>query len=226
MLLRTMFLLALLALLAETFVHGAGALARVALQHRELAATRAAFSAAVSAAQQSAARAIAAGQSPSLVLPSPFATCYDATSTGCAIAATASISTPTPAALPSPPACPQTDCTIYLQANSAVAESRVAYHISTTVTAANGDALVSRAGDGAFRTFTAPPYASLVGSLDATLDALENGGAGDDGGNASAAGTLITVEYVPSGAGSSPIPGNVWHAQDEHPATSAPAWDR
>jgi len=216
MLLRTLFLIALLALLAEIAIAGASALARASLAHRELLALRAAFVAAVAAAQQAA---------PGDTVPSPVATCFLANSAGCEIAATATISTPTPSALATPATCPQTDCTVYLQNNSAVSESRVAYHVVATVSAANGDVLVSRQSDIAFRTYATAPYASLVGSLDATLDALEAGGTGDDGGNANAAGTLINVEYVPSGVASSPIPGNVWQAAGEHPATSAPAWD-
>ena len=136
------------------------------------------------------------------------------------------LASPTPATFPTPSTCPATNCTIYLQGNSAVAESRVAYHLTTAVTAGNGDVVLTRQGDIAFRIFATPPYAALVGSLDATLDGLENGGTGDNGGNASTAGTLISIEYVPSGASASPIPGNVWRSQDQHRATVVPAWDR
>ena len=226
MLLRACFLIALIAVLAETMAHGAAALAGVALKQRELSALRGALSAAIAAAQTSAARAIAAGADPSSAVPAPYATCYDSSSAGCVISATASVSTPTPAAMATPSSCPETNCTMYLQGNTAVAESRVAYRISATVVAANGDILASRTGGVSFRTFGTPPYVSLTGSLDSTLDAIENGGVGDDGGNANAAGTLISVEYVRSGAATSPLPGNVWRATQQHPATSAPAWDR
>ena len=217
MLLRTLFLVGLVALLAQTFIAGASDLARASLAHQQLLALRAAFVAAVTAAQLAA---------PTDAVPAPVSTCFLAGGSGCEISATATISTPTPSALATPPACPQTECTVYLQNNSAVAESRVAYHVVVTVSAANGDVLASRGADVAFRTYATAPYASLVGSLDATLDALEAGGTGDDGGNANAAGTLINVEYVPSGVASSPIPGNVWHALEEHPATNVPPWDR
>ncbi len=217
MLLRAMFLVLFVAALAETATHGAAALARASLQQHELSALRTAFVAAVAAAQSAA---------PHGAVPTPFATCYEASSAGCELSATATISSPTPSSLATPNACPSTNCTIYLQSNSAIAESRAAYHIVTTVNAANGDTLLTRQADIAFRTFATAPFASLVGSLDATLDALENGGAGDNGGNASAAGTLIDVEYVPSGASASPIPGNVWRAQAQHPATAVPSWDR
>jgi len=217
MLLRTMFLLVLIAALAETVVHGAAALARTSLEQTELSAMRAAFVAAVASAQDAAANRTA---------PAPFATCYVASGTQCDVAVTATIASSTPSAQVTPSVCPHTNCTIYLQNNSAVAESRVAYHLVMTVRAGNGDVLASRATNVAFRTFAAPPYATLVGSLDGTLDAIANGGTGDDGGNAGAAGTLINVEYVSSGASASPIPGNVWRSQDQHPASVVPAWDR
>jgi len=217
MLLRALFLLLLVATLSETAVHGAGALARVALQHAELAAMRTASSAAVAAA---------ASAAPSGTVPTPFATCYLAHDTACEISVTSTLTTGTPSAIATPSACPGTPCTIFLQSNTAVAEGRAVYHIVTTVTANNGDVVLSRQGDIAFRTFATPPYTALVGSLDATLDALGNGGVGDDGGNASAAGTLISIEYVPSGASGSPIPGNVWRSQDQQPVTAVPSWDR
>lgn len=217
MLLRTLVVLLLVATLAETVVHAAAALARASFHQTELAAMRAASNAAISAG---------ASAAPSNAVPTPFATCYLANDTGCDVAVTATLTSPTPSSVATPSACPSTNCTVYLQRNSAVAESRVAYHVVTTVTANNGDVVLSRQGDIAFRTFATPPYAALVGSLDATLDALENGGKGDNGGNASAAGTLISIEYVPSGASASPIPGNVWRSQDQHPATVVPLWDR
>jgi hypothetical protein len=217
MLLRVLFLVLFVAALAEAAIHGAATLARASLQQQELSALRVAFVAAVAAAQSAA---------PQGSIPTPFATCYLASDAGCEISATATISSPTPSSLATPIACPSTNCTIYLQTNSAVAESRTAYHVVTRVNASNGDTLLSRQADVAFRTFATAPYASLVGSLDATLDALEDGGAGDNGGNAGAAGTLIDVEYVPSGASASPVPGNVWRAQAQHPATAGPSWDR
>ncbi len=217
MLLRTMFLVLLIAALAETTLHGAAALARASLHQTELAAMRAAYVGAIAAAQSAAT---------SRAVPMPFATCYLASGTHCNVAVTATIASPTPSAQVTPSRCPHTNCTIYLQNNSAVAESRVAYHIVMTVSAGNGATLASREADIVFRTFATPPYATLVGSLDGTLDAIANGGVGDDGGNAGAAGTLINVEYVPSGASASPIPGNVWRSQDQHPANVAPAWDR
>jgi hypothetical protein len=108
-----------------------------------------------------------------------------------------------------------------LQSNSAVSEARAAFGIASVVSAASGAALASRSGVVAFRTFATPPYASIVGGTDATLDALTIGGTSDDAGASS---TLITVEYDPSGGGSSTV-GNVWQPIIESPASAAPAWD-
>ena len=109
-----------------------------------------------------------------------------------------------------------------MQANSAVAESRVVYRVRSIVTAPNGITLAVREGDVRLRTFDSPPYAVLAGALDDSLAARANG-VGDDGGGAS---TLVTVELLPLGvASASPIPANVWSERDEHAATVTPAWE-
>jgi hypothetical protein len=215
MLLRTMFLLALLAVIAEAVVQGAAALAQVALRARALDAARTAFVSGIRAAQV----AGAAGQT-----PAPIATCAYADANGCAINVETTFATPTPAVAPAPTACPGTACTVMLQANSSVGEARSAFVISTTVSAAGGAQLATRVGTVTFRTFTTATgaNASIVGSNDGTLDALMNGGTGDDAG---ATNTLITVEYDQPGGGGATI-GNVWQPVVESPASSAPAWER
>jgi hypothetical protein len=213
MLLRTMFLVALLAVIAETIVHGAASLAHVALQQRAVDVARAAFVSGIKAAQGVAAQG---------GIPAPIATCAYADANGCAIDVQTTFATPTPATAPAPSACPGTPCTVVMQANSSVSEGRAAYIISSMVSAANGTPLASRTGVVTFRTFATAPYASVVGSTDATLDALMNGGTADDGG---AANSLITVEYD-SSAGGSVTSGNVWQPIVESPASAAPAWER
>jgi len=222
MLLRTMFLLALLAVLGETIVHGAASLAQAALRQRALDAARLAFVSGVRAAQTSVAQSIAANpQTTSFAVPAPIATCIYAGANGCEINVQTTVALQSAAPAPSPSTCPGTACTIVLQSNSAVSEARASYGIASIVSAASGTTLASRSGIVAFRTFATPPYASIVGGTDATLDALINGGAGDDAGASS---TLITVEYDPSGGGSSSA-GNVWQPSIESPASAAPAWD-
>jgi hypothetical protein len=223
MLLRTMFLIALIAVLAETIVHGAGVLAQAALRQRALDAARIAFVSGVRGAQAAVAQSIAANpQASTFPAPAPIATCAYADASGCAITVQTTFASPTPAPAATPSACPDTACTIVLQNNSAVNESRAAFVISSVVSAAGGAPLAMRSGLVAFRTFATPPYASIVSGLDGTLDALVDGGTGDDGGNAN---TLITVEYDAAG-GSTGVPGNVWHAAIENPASTTPAWDR
>ncbi len=217
MLIRAMVLIAFVAVLAETIVYGAAALARMAFHAREHAAVRAAFSDAVRGAQSAAAGG---------PVPQPSATCGYATNTGCVITVRTMISVATPVPASTPSACPEDGCTVYEQNNSHVAESRASYAITAQVLASNGDVLMTRSGIVAFRTFATPPYAALVGSLDATLDAIADGGAGDDAGSASNPNsTLIHVEYQQTGGPATPVPADVWRALDEHPATAAPSWD-
>jgi hypothetical protein len=215
MLLRAMFLLSLLAVVAETIVHGAASLAQVALRERALDTARTAFVTGIRAAEAAA----ATGQT-----PAPLATCAYADTNGCEINAQTTFATPTPAPAPTPTACPGTACTVMLQANSAVGEARSAFVISSVVSAASGAQLASRTGVVTFRTFATAtgPSASIVGSTDGTLDALMNGGTGDDAG---ATNTLITVEYDQFGSAAATT-GNVWQPVIESPASAAPAWER
>ncbi|HUN30158.1 MAG TPA: hypothetical protein VMV65_10170 [Alphaproteobacteria bacterium] len=220
MLLRTVFLLALLAVLGESIVHGAASLAQAALRQRALDAARVAFINGVRTAQASVAQDVAANPgSSSFAAPAPIATCAYAGANGCEM--TVQTSFMAPSAMPSSTACPGTSCTIELQGNSSVNEARASFIISSVVSSANGAPLGSRSGVVAFRTFATPPYASIVGGTDTTLDALTNGGAGDDGGSSR---TLIDVEYDPRGGGASTA-GNVWQPAVESPASAAPAWE-
>jgi hypothetical protein len=213
MLLRTMFLLALLAVVGETIVHGAASLAAVAFHQRAVDTARTAFVTGIHAAQA----ALVAGRT-----PAPIATCAYADANGCEINVQTTFATPTPAGLPTPASCPGTPCTIVLQGNSAVGEARASFMISSTVSAASGAQIATRAGMVTFRTFATAPYASIAGSTDGTLDALMNGGTADDAG---ATNTLITVEYDPRGGGAASA-GNVWQPVLENPAPAAPAWER
>jgi hypothetical protein len=224
MLLRTLFLVVFLGILAEVAVHGAAALARATLETHVRQGLRSALSSAVAAVESSIASS--GGSTASIALPTPMATCFDTRSAVCAIAVTVVATIPSPVASASPATCPQTDCTVYLQGNSTVAESRFVVRLTATASAANGDVVASRSGDVAFRTFASAPYVSPAGSLDETLNTIADGGVGDDGGNESAAGSLVNVEYLPSGANGPAISGDVWRTLEEHPATNAPPWDR
>lgn len=217
MLIRTMVLVAFIAMLGETIVYASAALARMSFHARESAAVRSAFQDAVHAAQQAA----ISGR-----LPQPRTTCAYADASGCEIRVSTTIATATPVPGATPNVCPAADCTIYMQGNTHVAESRSSFTIVERVLAANGDVMMRRSATVSFRTFATAPYAALVGSLDATLDAIDRSGAGDDGGSGSTAdSTLIHVEYRQQGNQGVRSPGDVWRAQDQHPATAAPSWD-
>jgi hypothetical protein len=212
-----MVLIAFVAVLGEGIVYGAAGLARMSFHARVHAAIRSAFADAVHQAQTAAING---------TVPLPVATCAYANDAGCAITVRTAIVAATPAPSPAPSSCVTAGCTVYMQNNSHVSESRASYAITESVVASNGDVLMSRTATVAFRTFATAPYASLVGSLDATLDAIAKGSAGDDGGSASPANsTLIHVEYRQSGNPAVRIPGDVWRAQVEHPATTSPSWD-
>ncbi|HTX56707.1 MAG TPA: hypothetical protein VMD47_06355 [Candidatus Acidoferrales bacterium] len=213
MLLRTIFLLALLAVTAETIVHGAASLAQAALRQRALDAARTGIVTGVGSARS----ALASGRT-----PAPVATCAYADANGCELNLQTTFATPTPAAAPAPSACPGTPCTVMLQDNTAVSEGRAAFIITAAVSAASGAPLATRSAIVTFRTFAAAPFASIVGGTDASLSALLNGGSGDDAG---APNTLITVEYDQSGNGTA-TSGNVWQPIVESPASAAPAWER
>ncbi len=231
MLLRTIFLLGLISLLAETLVHGSAALANAALHQRASAAAQAQFSAAIASAQSTIARAISSGVDPaSIGMPSPTPTCVSSITTGgCGLFAqsTIAIATPSPNL---PGGCASTDCTVYFQGNDAVTEGRIAVTLSSNVTASSGAILASRTGTATFRTFATAPYVALVGALDSTLENVAQGQTGDDGGaperSGVSPGTQVNVEYVNAlNPAATPIPGNVWRPQEEHPATAANTWD-
>lgn len=211
MLLRTLFLVLFITALADTIVHATASAARAAIHWQALAAARSAFANGIAAAQLAAAGG---------AMPSPVQTCAYATAGGCTIEVVTTVSTPTPAVGTTATSCPSTSCTVLLQGSSAVSESRAHFVVTARVLAHNGDVLLARSASIAFRTFAEPPYATLVGSLDATLDDALQAGAGDDGGREP--GTLIHVRY--DGANGS-IPGDIWRPLEEHPSIATSSWN-
>jgi hypothetical protein len=218
-LLRTLFIIALFAVVAETIVHGVHALAQVALRRSAASGVQRQFESATTAARQSLAAAVEAGGDPQNLTPpapAPAATCVLAAANGCAVEGRATISFTT-AALPSATPCPSDACTIYVQDNDAVDEGRVRATIAAQALAPNGAVLASRSESVTFRTFRVAPYAALAGSLDGSLGRLAGSGDGDDGGavpNGTAPGSLIDVIYE-NRATKKSMPANVWHSQVE-----------
>jgi hypothetical protein len=218
----------LFAVVAETVVHGAHALAQIALRRAAASAVQRQFESATTAAQRALAAAIQAGGDPQRlqpVAPAPVATCVLATATGCAVQGSASVAFATQAE-PSASPCAQDACTIYVQDNDAVDEGRVGATIAVQATAVDGAVLASRSEAVTFRTFRVAPYAALAGSLDDSLLRLAGAGDGDDGGavpNGTAPGSLIDVIYE-NRASKKTMPANVWHPQVQHPGITPQAW--
>ena len=228
MLLRTLFIIALFAVVAETIVHGVHALAQIAMRRSAASGVQRQFESATTAVRQSLAAAITAGGDPQNLAPAapaPAATCIMAAATGCAVDGRATISFAT-AALPSATPCPSDECTIYVQNNDAVDEGRVTATIAVQASAPNGAVLAARSETVTFRTFRVAPYAALAGSLDGSLERLAGEGAGDDGGaapNGTAPGSLIDVIYE-NRATKKSMPANVWRSQLQSFRTAPEAW--
>jgi hypothetical protein len=227
-LLRTLFIAALFAVVAETIVHGAHALAQITLRRQASAVLQREFESATTEVQRRLAAEIEAGGDPQqldLVAPTLDPTCVLATETGCAMKGSAVVSFASSSA-PQQSACANGACTIYVQDNDAVDEGRVSATISASATAPNGAVLASRSASVVFRTFRVAPFAALTGSLDASLLRLAGSGAGDDGGaapNGTAPGSLIDVVYE-NRATKKTVPANVWRSQIQNSGAVPEPW--
>lgn len=218
MLLRTLFILMLLAVLGETLLHAAHALAQASLRRQAALAARHELDAAMLAARTAAADAIVAGGDPRAltVTPPPSqSVCRLAGAGGsCALFGSSTIAfDPAPASTPSP--CASGACTIYEQENDAVAEGRIGAMVTSQATAATGEVLATRTARVTFRTIAVAPYATIAGYDDA-----DNEGAAPNG---AAPGTLLDVLYENRLTGAT-LPGNVWRPQIERSGPLPPAW--
>jgi hypothetical protein len=205
-LLRVLFLAFAVALLGETLLHAAAALAIAAFHRQGTMAAQATFANAAQLAQSAIANALASGATPPATMPSPAPTCATSDGNACLMMSSVTLTSATPA--PSP--CPSAGCDAYLQGNDAIGEGRIAVTIDAVITNAAGETIATRGGTVLFRTLRVAPYAIPVGALDATLDDL--GSAGDEGGivpAGSGAGTLIDVVYKNASSGAT-MPANVW----------------
>lgn len=214
--LRALFLCLAIAVLGETILQAAAALAVSALSRTGIAAATNALGDATERAQSAIAIAVAQGATPPVLVPSPAPTCVLANDTGCSIVAAESIVLATP----DPTSCPMQGCAGYEQGNDAVGEGRFVATISATASNAQGVPIATRTRSVIFRTLHVPPYAVPGGALDATLDDSESG-AGDLGGMTpldSSSGTLVDVVYQNATSGAV-MPANVWMGL----APSAPA---
>lgn len=230
MLLRTLFLLALLATLGETLLVGANAFAKVALRRDVALALRQQIASATTRAQMATQAVLRAGGDPRAlwpVAPAPQPTCVLAAADGCRLEASATIAfAPMPAPAASATPCADGACTIYLQGNDALDEGRIVATIAATVTGPSGAPLGARATTAVFRTSRDAPYAILSGFGDASIASLAGRPVGDDGGamaNGAAPGTLFDVTFENALTGAR-LAANVWQPQLERPAPVAPPW--
>jgi hypothetical protein len=227
-LLRTLFVALLLAVLAETAVHAAHALARATLHRQALIALHEEIASAETLARRSLAQALAAGGDPRTVLPTPppvRRSCRLHLGARCGILTQAVVHFSTPSEPASPSACPGDGCIVYEQNNDRVEEGRVEMRLSATAFAAGGATLAARTAAAAFRTMRVWPYASLIGDSDAAVPGIA-GAAGDDAGIApsgNAPGTLFEVRYENALTGVE-IPANAWRAAVESGRPEDPAW--
>jgi hypothetical protein len=227
MLLRTLFVLVFLMAIAETIVHGAHALAGVALGRQTSIALQAQLTGAVDTAEKTIADAIEAGADPrslSPVAPSPVPTCVFQTQKTCGLFGETSIAFQAPPAGASP--CPNRACAAYEQGNDAVDEGRIDAVVTAQIVTRDGEVLATRSGRATFRTMLVAPYAVMAGSGDESLASVANAGVGNDAGAApagTAPGTLIDVLYQNRVTGRS-MPANVWNPQAPDSSAAAPAW--
>jgi len=250
MLIRTLFIVLLLATLGAAIVHSTASLARAEVHRRANIAADVAFNTAVVAIQASVVTAIAGGADPRAlptIVPTVAPTCAapNTESTGvpnngaaCALTATTIIVPTTTQEIGLSPegsgsgsgnACAPL-CAINAQENDAIAEGRLAVHITVAVSGGNGgnvgggEIFASRDRYAIFRTMRIPPYVTLAGTRDTTADAIAAGTSeGDDTGTPSL--TTIGVRYVNASTGAG-VDANAWQSRSwNNIDTSGTAWD-
>lgn len=224
MLVRTLFAVAFVALLAESMLHGTYALAQHQLRARALLVVHDEIAAATTAARDAVAKAVASGadpRSPNASPPPAISVCRLRVGRTCSLEGRASVVFSTPlSATPSP--CPSDACAAYEQENDVVSEGRVDAAIEAQAIEPGGALLAARAQVVTFRTMRVAPFAMLAGQSDTTS---ADGSAGDAAGAVpfgSTPGTLIDVRYRNAVTGAT-IPANVWRSQFETERAPA-AW--
>ena len=231
MLLRVVFLIAMLTVLVQAIVFGSVVLARATIARRTAAIASAATLDATTQAQSLLASAIASNGGPLALpslAPSPSSTCALAASdASCALAVTTSVRFITPQVTPvaSPSPCPAAQCTTYWQANQYVAEGRIDAQVSAVVIDGRNALLARRDVLLRFRDIAVAPYAILAGSVD-LRGTLPSDSVGDDAGNLGAVngGTLVDVVYR-NASSAIETPANVWIPHGPSLAGTATAWD-
>ncbi len=190
MLANALFYVALVAVVATTFLSAGLAMTHVTVHRLSQTYVNAGYQRAVSTLQQTLTSDMQNGGLPNPLpsfTPMP-ASCVDS-SHPCKYWSAQTIaftqtSTPAPVG-----ACDgsQSACAANEQANAYINESRVTARISVTISAADGTLLTARTADVVMRTMNIPPYVVLAGTRDGSFDDLASAhGIGDDGGTAPA----------------------------------------
>jgi hypothetical protein len=183
---NALFYVALVAVIATTFLSAGLAMTRATIHRLSKTYVAAGYQRAISSLQTTLANDMQSG-----ALPNPLptftpipSTCVDSSNpckymTAETIAFTQS-STPSPVTVCDEA---QSNCASNEQANVYVNESRVTARISVTVTTVDGIVLTTRTGDVVLRTMNTPPYVVLAGARDGAFDDIVSAhAAGDDGG--------------------------------------------
>ena len=184
---NALFYIALVALIASTFLSAGIGMTRATIHRLAQTYIAAGFARAQASLQQTLAAELQAGP-----LPSPLPTFTPLPQTcaagPCAYKIGASIVFTRIGAPSVSSQCDQTlsNCAFNEQANAYVNEGRMTARITVTVSASgDGAVLVSRTQDVVLRTMSTPPYAVLAGTRDGSFgDVLAKHAAGDDGGEA------------------------------------------
>ncbi|HVS45794.1 MAG TPA: hypothetical protein VMS32_03935 [Verrucomicrobiae bacterium] len=229
MLLRTVVVVALIAMLAMTIVQACAALGRAAVHRTAAQAADDAFADDLAEVKTELATAIAGGADPRTVTIAPTpqpTTCAVATAGGCALSIgntiLATTASPVGDLVEDPASCAPR-CASNVQENDAIAEGRIAVAIHVTVTGASGEIFARRERYALFRTLRVPPYAALVGTRDATDEAVASGAStGDDAGLPA---TVVNVRYVNATTGAS-TDANAWQSRGwDDGGSNTTAWD-
>jgi hypothetical protein len=187
MLCSALFYVALIGVIATTFLSAGLAMTRATTHRLAQTYVAAGYQRAASSLQQVLATDLQNGPLPSPLptfTPIPAA-CVDG-SNPCRYQTGATITLTQTSAPANGSQCDtsQTNCASNEQANGYVDESRITARISVTVTAASdGSVLATRSGDVVVRTMNTPPYVVIAGTRDGAFDDVAaNNSVGDDGG--------------------------------------------
>lgn len=225
MLLRALFIVALLTALGATIVHAAASLADARVHRRATLAVDRAVASALAAVQGAAATQIQGGADPHalrLEVPNVAPSCAANVASTCALTVTTTLDATAEATSGGSPCAPL--CANDEQGNDAIAEGRTSVRIRVVATGSDGTIIAMRDRYATFRVWKVAPYVALAGTRDVSTDAIANGTSeGDDAG--SPAVTTVGVRYVNARTGAS-VDGNAWTSQGwSNTNASATDWD-